>query len=137
MSWQNIDLKDVSTQDALMPAGTYTFELSAGAKYDEKGALRASATVTGSGEFVGKRVFLSFPDPETISSKGKPNTWSATALKRLEQAIGIDENEGEDHADYLNRVAGNRFQTSVVATPATDQYPPGIQVSLFNFKPAA
>lgn len=120
-----------------MPAGTYTFELSAGAKFDERGALRASATVNGHGEFTGKRVFFSFPDPETISSKGKPNTWSATALKRFEQAIGIEINPGEDKAEYLNRVAGNRFQTSVVVTPATDQYPAGIQVSLFNFKPAA
>src|SRR5882672_6516611 len=137
MSWQEIDLKDVSTAVELLPAGTYNFELSPGAKYDERGSIRASATVNGSGEFTGKRVFFSFPDPTSISSKGKPNTWSAVALKRFEQALGIDINGGEDPVAYLNRVAGTHFQTSVSVTPATEQYPAGIQVSLFNFKPSA
>jgi hypothetical protein len=137
MGWQDIDLKDVSTQVELLPEGTYTFELSPGAKYDDKGNIRLSATVNGSGEFTGKRVFFSFPDPTGISSKGKPFTWSAVALKRFVEAIGIDINEGEDKVEYLNRVAGNHFQTKVTVTPANEQYPASVQVSLFNFKPAA
>jgi len=137
LSWQNIDLKDVSTQVELLPAGVYTFELSPGAKYDDKGAIRASATVNGHGEFTGKRVFFSYPDPESISSKGKVNSWSAVALKRLEQAIGIEINPGEDKVEYLNRVAGNHFQGTVTITPANEQYPASVSLGLFNVKPAA
>lgn len=137
MSWQEIDLKDISTSEQLLPEGTYNFELSPGAKYDERGSIRASATVNGHGEFTGKRVFFSFPDPTSISSKGKPNSWSAVALKRFEQALGIDINPGEDKVEYLNRIAGTHFQTSIKVSPPTDQYPASVQVSLFNFKPGA
>jgi|SRR5882672_9683427 len=137
MSWENIDLKDISTQTELLPAGTYNFELSPGAKKDERGALKVSATVNGHGEFTGKRVFFSFPDPEAISAEGKSMAWSATALKRFEQAIGIEINPGETKEAYLNRVAGNHFQTSTTINPATEQYPPSVRVNLFNFKPSA
>src|ERR1700690_2778624 len=107
MSWANIDLKNVSTEFELVPEGKYTLELSSGAKYNDNGTILASATIVSEGEFAGKRVLFSYPDPESTSSKGKVQSWSAVAFKRLTQAIGVDVNEGEDHAAYLNRVAGN------------------------------
>lgn len=139
MAWTNVDLKDVSTQIELLPQGVYTFEIAPGAKYDERnGAIKLSATVVGEGEFVGKRVFFSYPDPESVSSAGKPMKWSATAFKRLTQALGEDPSQGEDHVAYLNRIAGSRFATSITHTPATDQYPnPSVSVNLFNVRPAA
>lgn len=137
MGWENIDLKDISTQDALIPPGVYSFELSSGAKFDEKGTIKTSATVNGNGEFTGKRVFFTYPDPESISAAGKVNSWSAVAFKRLEQALGVDVNEGESPVDYLNRVAGNRFQGTITHSPATEQYPAQARLNIFNVKPAA
>ena len=138
MPWQNVVLSDISTQLELVPVGTYTFELAPGAKFDEKGNLRVSATIVNDGEFTGKRVFFSYPDPESISKAGKVNSWSATALKRLTQAIGEDPQEGESLDTYLNRVAGAHFQTNITHTPATEQYPnPSVNVNIFNPKPAA
>jgi hypothetical protein len=137
LSWQEIDLKDVSTQVELLPAGVYNFELSPGAKYDEKGSIRTSATVNGHGEFTGKRVFFSYPDPTSVSRAGKINSWSAVALKRLEQALGIDINPGEDKVEYLNRVAGTHFQGTVTITPANENYPASVNLNLFNVRPSA
>ena len=139
MSWENIKLSDVSTQLELIPAGVYTFELSPGAKFDEKGNLRVSATIVNDGEFTGKRVFFSYPDPESISAKtGKVNNWSATALKRFTEALGADYQDGELPDALLNRVAGAHFQTAITHTAPTDQYPnPSINVNIFNMKPAA
>src|ERR1700675_76509 len=119
MPWTNVNLSDVSTQLELIPAGTYTFELAPGAKLDEKGNLRVSATIVQDGEFTGKRVFFSYPDPESVSSKGKINSWSATAFKRFTQAIGEEPAPGESYDAYLNRIAGAHFQTSITHTPVT------------------
>lgn len=138
MAWTNVDLKNVSTQLELIPEGTYTLELAPGTKYDEKnGAVRASASIVGDGEFTGKRVFFSYPDPESISSKGKVNTWSAVALKRLIESLGVDQNEGEDVVEFLNRISGNRFAGTIKHQPATEQYPASASLNLFNVKPAA
>lgn len=122
----------------VIPPNTYTFELSPGAKIDEKGNLRASATIVNDGEFTGKRVFFSYPDPEGFSSLGKSNQWSAVAFKRFTQAVGEDIQEGEAPDAYLNRIAGAHFQTSTTLSVPTEQYPnPGVQVNLFKVKPAA
>lgn len=139
MSWQNIDLSKVSTQTESIPAGTYTFELAAGASYDERtGAIKASGIVADENEYKGKRVFFSYPDPESLSSKGKVQAWSAQAFKRLEQAIGVDVESGEDKVAYLHRVAGNRFSMPVVLSTPTDEYPtPRANAQLLNVKAAA
>lgn len=138
MPWQNVNLSDVSVQDQIIPVGTYTFELAPGAKFDEKGNLRTSATIVNDGEFTGKRMFFSYPDPEGISSKGKSQAWSATAFKRLTVAIGEDPQDGESLDGYLNRVAGARFQSNVTHSAPTDAYPnPSANLNIFNPRPAA
>lgn len=135
MSWEAIDLKGVSTQIDLIPEGLYTFELLPGAKYNESGSILAQAAVATDGEFRGKRVLFSYPDPESISSKGKVQSWSAVALKRLEQAIGIDINDGETKTDYLNRVAGSKFQTGIKHNE-DDSGQKRMNLQLLNLKPA-
>jgi len=138
MSWTNIDLKNISTQVELLPPGTYTFEVSPGAKFNDKGTLLASARVATEGEFKGKPVFFSYPDPESVSAGGKVNSWSAVALKRLEMAVGVDFNDGETPDVYLNRIAGQRFTGVVTHSPTNDEYPtPRVNLNLFNLKPAA
>lgn len=138
MAWQNFDLTNVSTQTEVIPAKAYTFELAPGAKYDDRGSLQVSATIVNDGEFTGKRVFFSYPDPEGFSREGKPMAWSATALKRLLEALGSEQEPGEDPVSTLNRVAGNRFASSIKHSTPTDQYPTvRAELAIFNVKPAA
>jgi len=138
VSWKTINLKDVPTQPPVVPVGKYTFELTPGAKYNEAGALLAAGRIASDGEFTGRLVFFSYPDPESIDRGGKPNTWSATALKRLEVALGVDQQEGEDMAEFLNRAAGNKFGAKVTHSPVTDEYPtPRVSIGLFSVEPAA
>lgn len=137
MSW-NIKWAEVSTQDAIIPVGTYTLELAPGSKFNEQGALKASATIVNDGEFTGKRVFFSYPNPEGSSSEGKSFAWSKTAFKRLIAALGVEPEDGESEDAYLNRAAGNRFRGSITHSKATEQYPnPQAGLSLFNLGPAA
>ena len=138
MSWQNIDLKNISTQPEAIPDGTYTLEVKPGAKLNDRETLLVSASISQDGEFTGRNVYFSYPDPESVSASGKINSWSATAFKRLEQALGVDMNEGETPVEYLNRVAGSKFQAPITTTPATEDYPqPRTNVKIFNVKPAA
>lgn len=113
MSWENVDLKGVSTDVALISEGPHVFELLPGAKSNEAGALLCQAAVVDEGEFKGKRVLFNYPDPESINSKGNVNSWSAVALKRLEVASGVDIDAGESKVDYLNRIAGTRFASAI------------------------
>ena len=135
MSW-NVKWSDVAAQDPIVPEGRYTLELAPGAKFIESGALKTSATVVNDGEFTGKRVFFSYPDPEGSSAQGKSFAWSKTAFKRLIAAIGVDPEEGEPEDQYLNRVAGNRF-TGQIRHRAQEGYPTQAELNLFNVSPAA
>jgi hypothetical protein len=135
LSW-NVKWSDVTGQDAIIPQGKYTLELAPGAKFDDKGSLKASATVVQDGEFTGKRVFFSYPNPEGQSAEGKSFAWSKTAFKRLIQALGVDPEEGESEDSYLNRVAGNRF-TGQIRHRTSENYPTQAELNLFNPGPAA
>jgi hypothetical protein len=138
LSWQNIDLKNVSTEIKAIPDATYTLEINPGTKKNERDTVLVSATVAQDGEFTGRKVYFSYPDPESVSAGGKIYSWSAVAFMRLVQALGVDLNDGEEPEAYLNRVAGSRFQAPVNTTPATDEYPqPRTNVKIFNVKPAA
>jgi hypothetical protein len=137
MSWHNIKLSEISTQPEVIPAGKYVFELVPGAKLNEKGSLLASASITSDGDFKGRRVFFSYPDPESVSMSGKINSWSAVAFKRLVEAIGVDLTDGETPVDYLNRAAGNHFSAPVTVSPGSDEYPaPRVNMQLFQVSPA-
>lgn len=137
MSWTNINLKEINpAQLDLVAAGTYTFSLNTGAKYNDNGAILASATIESDGEFRGKRMLFSYPDPESISSSGKVQQWSSVAFKRLEVALGQDVEEGEDPVAYLNRVAGSKFSAGVVVKDDNTGTKRS-NIQLLNVKPAA
>lgn len=137
MAWTNINLKEINpAQLDLVAPGSYVFNLNSGAKYNERGAILASATIESDGEFRGKRMLFSYPDPESTSDEGKIQTWSSVAFKRLEVALGQDVEEGEDPVVYLNRVAGSKFAGNVtVKEDKTGTKRSNIQ--LLNVKPAA
>lgn len=136
--WTDFNLKEVNPNLEAIPVKTYTWELLTGAKYDEKGRLIVSAAVVNDGEFTGRRLTFSFPDPTSFDRNGKKNEWSGKMLKRLENAIGIECEDGEDPSAYLNRVAGNRFSAPVKQGKTSEEYPtPRNELDIFNFKPAA
>lgn len=137
MSWNNINLKEINpAQLDLVAPGSYVFAINTGAKFNERGAILASATIESDGDFKGKRMLFSYPDPESVSQDGKVQSWAGVALKRLEVAVGQDFEEGEDPVTYLNRIAGAKFAAGVtVKEDATGNKRSNIQ--LLNVKPAA
>jgi hypothetical protein len=138
MSGWNVKWDEVSGQDSIIPEGTYTLEVAPGARFNEQGSLKASASVVDGGEFTGKRVFFSYPNPDGVSNGGKSFAWSKTAFKRLITALGEDPQEGEPEDAYLNRVAGNRFRGQIRHSKPNDQYPNAqAELNLFNVGPAA
>lgn len=107
MSWQNIDMSNVPTGRELLPKGDYTVEVLSGAaagKFDSN-AVEVPLAVSG-GEFSGRRLFMSFPDPDKYD-------WSPTAVARVAQAIGVEFAEGEGPIAYFNRVQGMHFVLTV------------------------
>lgn len=124
MGWELVSLADTKIEKpAPVPAGAgYVFTLQPGSSYRVNpyngiSELNVRFDVT-EGEFAGRPVFVSYPDPSAVGKDktnpqtgevipGKPMTWSAQALKKLEIAIGQDALPGEDTAAYLNRVALN------------------------------
>ncbi len=108
MAWQNINLKEINASDLnLVAEGVYTFQLNPGASYNERGGINCSATIQSDGEFTGKKVLFSYPDPSEYA-------WAAPALKRLALATGNDAEENEDPVTFLNRIAGSTFSTKIV-----------------------
>jgi hypothetical protein len=110
MGWEQVTMADTKLEKpAPVPQGNYVFTLQPGASYrtnpyNQIQELNVRFDVT-EGDFSGRPVFVSYPDPTALNKAGKPMTWSAQALKKLEIAIGQDALPGEDTAAYLNRVA--------------------------------
>lgn len=113
MSWQNIDLTTINPQLEILPSKTFTFTVLPGAKYDDRDPdnISVNVAVVNDSEFSGRRLFLNY----------KPD--DVKALKRLEQALGVDAEAGEDPVAYLNRAAGNNFTMPVTHSKPNEQYP--------------
>lgn len=134
MTWNNIDLSTVNPNIEIIPEGDYTFKL-AGAKYSDRDPNRVevNASVATEGDFTGRKVFFSYPDPNRPKCE-----WSPRMLKRLINAIGVDVLPGEDPVSYLNRAAGNTFGAPVKHSKPTEEYPnPRAELDIFNVHPAA
>jgi len=136
MSWANLDLSKINPNLETIPEGTYVYTL-AGGKFGKDNRVEVSARIATEGDFTGRTMYFSFPDPESINSKGKPNDWSLKAFKRLEMALGVDQQAGEDPVTYLNRAAGNRFSARVKHSAATEDYPSRAEIVLYSFSVAA
>ena len=134
MSWENLDLSTINPNMENVPPGDYTFAIN-GANWGktDPNRLEVNATIVTEGDFTGRKMFFSYPDPE------KPKCdWSLKMLKRLEQAIGVDQTPGQSPVEYLNSVAGHRFAAPVRNGKVTDEYPtPRSEVDIFKVRPAA
>src|SRR5271154_6142889 len=112
MSFETLTLADVKLEKpAPVPAGQYVFQLQPGSAVRENPFTHVTELNVrfdvAEGEYAGRPVFQAYPDPETLDKNGKPMSWSAQALKKLEIALGVDSLPGENTQDYLNRVALN------------------------------
>ena len=135
-----------------VPAGNYTFQVQPGAEWKDS---KFGKDISGEpikelnvrfdivdGEYAGRPVFVRYPDPKAVSSKGKALTFSAQALKKLEIALGTDAMPGEGTAAYLNRVAtsgNNRFGAAMLPGKyiKTGETEPEIEFGIFTVHPAA
>ena len=120
--WEDIDLTGVNPNLEPVGEGAYDFQLR-GAKVitSESGSrLAVTATVITEGDFTGRSVTHTF----------FPGEYTAKFLKRLEIALGVDALPGEKNQDYLNRVAGNRFNAVVKHRPSKDN--PEVKYTEFN-----
>lgn len=107
MSWTDVDLTNIPTDIDLLPEEKeFVFELLPGARYGrfQQGRVEAAARVA-EGEFTGRVLYFSYPDPTE-------QPWSIGVFARMIKALGPAD-EGEDPVAYLNRVAGQRFVSKV------------------------
>ena len=98
-----INWKEVAVVPNIYPEGNFVFQL-LGGKIDDKGRVVVSTTFA-DGELVGKRFSYSYPNFETPAGEA----WGKMEFRRLQIALGQDPLDGEDEADYLNRLAGSTF----------------------------
>jgi hypothetical protein len=152
LGFETVNLNEIELQKpAPLALGDYTFQLMPGAefrinKYNGIEELNLSAAVA-EGDNAGKRVFITYPDPTAVSkpkdgSQGKPLTWSAQAMKKLEIALGVDSLPGENPKDYFNRVANSssaRFGASVIPgrNIQKGETEPRPEFGIFTVRPAA
>lgn len=139
MSWENVSLKDVSPNQGfdVVEAGEYTFQILPGAKIDQRGGLSMQLSIASDGPNKGRRIFISYPDPTQDKM-----AWSTGALKRLEQSVGIDQEEGEGLVAWANRLGESFASFAAPLTVRTYKNDAGDEVSkndvkLFKVKPAA
>lgn len=145
MSWDDVKLDEVKPEGfEPLPEGEYTFQLLPTAAYRERNGvqeLNLSASIT-NGDYTGRRVFFSYPDPTSTDAKGKKRTWAAQALKRLEIALGATTNPGETPLDMITRASSNGHAT-FKATLAKGNYipegqtEPRVEFKLFSVGPSA
>lgn len=152
MGFETVVAADVKLEKNIPPVGEYVFQL---VPYVEERPnrntgvmeLNLSAAVA-EGEQAGKRVFWAYPDPEAIQKSGKnagkPMSFSAQAMKKLEISLGVDSLPGETFPEYFRRVSQNgaaRFGASIDANKYIDKN--GNQVegdpkfNIFSVKAAA
>ena len=147
MGFETVSMSDIKIEKpAPLPIGDYVFQLLPGSefrtnKYNGLEELNCSAAVA-DGDFAGRRVFWNYPDPTAVSKTGKPLTWSAQAMKKLEIALGTDSLPNENPKDYFNRVATaahNRFSAKLAAGnyTAPGETEPRVEFQIFSVGPAA
>lgn len=131
MSWAEVDLTQISTAITPVAEGEHVFELLPGAKYSDFDPARVEAQAAiVDGEFQGRKMFFSYPDPAK-------QEWSPRVFKRLVESLGQDIESGENPVSYLNRSAGLRFKAPVTHRKGEEGAPVKADLNIFKVKPAA
>lgn len=130
--WSTIKFSEINPNPEIIPEGEYVFSVS-GAKFNDMDGNKVdvNATIVTEGDFTGRKMFFSYPNPSI-------KEWSPKALKRLEMALGTDAGDEESPVEYLNRVAGSHFRAKVSHSKATEEYPnPRANLNIFSVAAAA
>lgn len=142
MSWENADLSQVVEQAKTpftpIPEGVYKLRL-LGAKPDNYNPTSLALDfAVAEGQYAGRRIFPTLPDPSV-------KTWSLGAASKLASALGITQNKesGEGIQEMFNRAATNG-QALVQAQVTVEDFTkrdgtPGSnnKVQLFSFEATA
>jgi hypothetical protein len=106
--WAEVDLSTVPTDLDTLPIGKYEFELLPGARYSKWDPQRVefAGKIVG-GEFPGKVLYSSYPDPAKVGD------WVKGVFVRMSRAAGIEIESNEDPVEYLNRITGTHFMAKV------------------------
>jgi len=139
MGWENVDLKGVNPGFDVVPEADYTYSVLPGAKIGNYGDLQIPVAIASEGDSNGRRLYLSYPDPTSDPAKFG---WSQKAVKRLEQAVGLDQDEGETVLQWAQRLGENfaKFAGPVKhrkKTNAAEEEVIVADVQLFKVRPAA
>jgi hypothetical protein len=135
--WEDIDLTEVTTGFELIPEGdNYVFTILPGAKPSKFDAERVEVPVAiSTGEFAGRQLFLSYPDPKRPGCE-----WSPKAFKRLVEVLGVDVEKGETPLQILSKSAGLRFGAPIKhyqPKNETNDAPKRAEIALFKVRVAA
>jgi hypothetical protein len=132
MAWADVDLPSISTAITPVAEGEYTFELLPGARFSDFDANRVEGSAAiAEGEFAGRKLFFSYPDPAK-------QEWSPRVFKRLVESLGMDIQPGQTPVQYLNEAAGLRFKAAVKHRAGGDEgAPKRADLDIFHVKPAA
>lgn len=136
MSWNEIDLTTISPVIEPLPDREFKWQLLPGAKFSDFDAQRVEAqAAVAEGEFAGRKIYFSYPDPAK-------QDWSPRVFARMVHALGVEIMPGETPVAYLNRAAGQgatflapakRRQTQV---EGSENAVPKVDLVIFNVKPA-
>lgn len=148
MSWENTQLSEVvesaKTPFTPIPEGTYKLRL-LGVKPDTyRPTDLAMDFQIAEGQYAGRRIFPTLPDPSVKS-------WALNAAKKLADALGVtqDTANGETIPAMLNRAASNghavvsaqvtveTYLSKKESTPDNPVYKQNNKVSLFSFEATA
>jgi len=138
MAWAEINISGISDEMEQLPEGSYVLALLNGAKFGQwdKNKIELAAKVV-EGEYTGRVVYFSYPDPGT-------KDWSPAALKRLINALVADGADpiadNQDPIEYLNQetVVSHKFIAPVVAQTYTGQdgeEKTKVTIKLFKVRP--
>jgi hypothetical protein len=138
MGWVNLKADEVSPFQEPIAIGDYDFQLLGATLDNASNRLNIKAVIASDGEYTGRRVRFSFPDPDQYD-------WAPRVFARLREALGVTALPGEEPLTYLNRAAenGGRFGAQIThreyvpegGDPNTPQV--SSDVDIFNFRVAA
>jgi hypothetical protein len=112
-TWQDMDLSTVVADNSLLPERDYNFTLD-GAKYNQWNPQKIDVSAkVADGEFVGRKVFFSYPEPNKFE-------WSPNVLRRLLDILGVEPEANEGAVDALNRGVGGSFSSVVTHKTITN-----------------
>jgi hypothetical protein len=141
MGWHDVNMADVKPTFELLPKGDYVLEIS-GARYAERKGdtggfvdISVTGSVVTPEEYAGRLVFMDYPDPDRPKCD-----WSKGALKRLFEALGVEQQPGEDLVEIINRSKGLHVTVPVLINTyknANDEPVENNKAQLFKVRPAA